>query len=116
MSSTGALSLKKVPERLVIIGAGVIGLELGSVWQRLGSKVTAVEFLGHIGGMGIDMGISKMFQRTLKKQGLDFKLQTKVTGAEKQADGTIKVFVENMKKGKVDEIIADVLLVCVGRR
>lgn len=63
---------------MVVIGAGVIGLELGSVWSRLGSQVTAVEFLGHIGGMGIDMDVSKTFQRVLKKQGLDFKLNTKV--------------------------------------
>ena len=58
MSSTGALSLKSVPERMILIGAGVIGVELGSVWSRLGSKVTAVEFLGHVGGLGIDMEIS----------------------------------------------------------
>merc|ERR1712168_1481424 len=63
VSSTGALSLKKVPEKMVLIGAGVIGVELGSVWSRLGSQVTAVEFLGHVGGMGIDMDISKQFQR-----------------------------------------------------
>jgi len=115
VSSTGALSLKEVPERLVLIGAGVIGLELGSVWSRLGSKVTAVEFMGHIGGLGIDMGISKVFQRSLKKQGLDFKLNTKVTGAQKQPDGTVKVMIED-KKGKTSELEADVLLVCVGRR
>ena len=58
MSSTGALSLKSVPERMILIGAGVIGVELGSVWSRLGSKVTAVEFLGHVGGLGIDMEIA----------------------------------------------------------
>ncbi|KAH8021885.1 hypothetical protein HPB51_018734 [Rhipicephalus microplus] len=90
VSSTGALSLKKVPEKMILIGAGVIGLELGSVWSRLGAQVTAVEFLGHIGGMGIDMEISKNFQRILTKQGLKFKLSTKLD--------------------------CDVLLVCVGRR
>lgn len=58
ISSTGALSLKEVPKRMIIIGAGVIGVELGSVWSRLGSEVTAVEFLGHVGGMGIDMEVS----------------------------------------------------------
>jgi dihydrolipoamide dehydrogenase len=63
VSSTGALALKKVPERMVLIGAGVIGLELGSVWSRLGTKVTAVEFMPHIGGLGIDLGISKLFQK-----------------------------------------------------
>ena len=115
VSSTGALSLKKVPERLVLIGAGVIGLELGSVWSRLGSEVTAVEFLGNIGGMGIDMGVSKLFQKTLKKQGINFKLNTKVMGAVKQPDGTIKVQIED-KKGNASELDADVVLVSVGRR
>ena len=69
MSSTGALSLKEVPQKMILIGAGVIGVELGSVWSRLGSEVTAVEFLGHVGGMGIDMEISKNFQRIMTKQG-----------------------------------------------
>ncbi|NXF18686.1 DLDH protein, partial [Rhodinocichla rosea] len=89
VSSTGALSLKKVPEKMVVIGAGVIGVELGSVWQRLGADVTAVEFMGHVGGMGIDMEISKNFQRILQKQGFKFKLNTKVTGATKRPDGKI---------------------------
>ncbi|KAG8142628.1 hypothetical protein E2320_005839 [Naja naja] len=91
VSSTGALSLKQVPEKMVVIGAGVIGVELGSVWQRLGADVTAVEFLGHVGGLGIDMEISKNFQRILQKQGLKFKLNTKVTGATKKPDGKIDV-------------------------
>ncbi|KAH7947978.1 hypothetical protein HPB52_017325 [Rhipicephalus sanguineus] len=116
VSSTGALSLKKVPEKLVVIGAGVIGLELGSVWSRLGAQVTAVEFLGHIGGMGIDMEISKNFQRILTKQGLKFKLSTKVTGATRSG-GTIKVSVEDVKDpSKKEDLDCDVLLVCVGRR
>ena len=68
MSSTGALSLKEVPQKMILIGAGVIGVELGSVWSRLGTEVTAVEFLGHVGGMGIDMEISKNFQRIMTKQ------------------------------------------------
>ncbi|NXR99881.1 DLDH protein, partial [Oxylabes madagascariensis] len=93
VSSTGALSLKKVPEKMVVIGAGVIGVELGSVWQRLGADVTAVEFMGHVGGMGIDMEISKNFQRILQKQGFKFKLNT-----------------------KAEVITCDVLLVCIGRR
>ena len=63
MPRIGALSLKEVPQKMVLIGAGVIGVELGSVWSRLGSEVTAVEFLGHVGGMGIDMEVSKNFQR-----------------------------------------------------
>merc|ERR1719249_300647 len=97
VSSTGALSLKQVPEKMIVIGAGVIGVELGSVWSRLGSQVTAVEFLGHVGGMGIDMDISKQFQRIMTKQGLKFKLNTKVTGAKKEAGGKITVSVEGVK-------------------
>merc|ERR1712107_255165 len=115
VSSTGALSLKQVPEKMIIIGAGVIGVELGSVWSRLGSQVTAVEFLGHVGGMGIDMDISKQFQRIMTKQGMKFKLNTKVTGAKKEG-GKISVSVEGVKDGKTEDLEADVLLVCVGRR
>ncbi|KAJ8778655.1 hypothetical protein J1605_013332 [Eschrichtius robustus] len=116
VSSTGALSLKKVPEKMVVIGAGVIGVELGSVWQRLGADVTAVEFLGHVGGIGIDMEISKNFQRILQKQGFKFKLNTKVTGATKKSDGKIDVSIEAASGGKVEVITCDVLLVCIGRR
>ncbi|XP_066284160.1 dihydrolipoyl dehydrogenase, mitochondrial-like [Branchiostoma lanceolatum] len=116
VSSTGALSLKSVPERMIQIGAGVIGVELGSVWSRLGSKVTAVEFLGHVGGMGIDMEISKGFQRILKKQGMDFKLNTKVVSASKRADGVVEVKVESVKGDKEETLECDVLLVCIGRR
>jgi len=115
VSSTGALSLKQVPEKMILIGAGVIGVELGSVWSRLGTQVTAIEFLGHVGGMGIDAEVSKMFQRIMTKQGLKFKLNTKVTAARKE-DGKVKVSVEGVKDGKVEELEADVLLVCVGRR
>merc|ERR1719327_801103 len=114
VSSTGALSLKQVPEK-IIIGAAVIGVELGSVWSRLGSQVTAVEFLGHVGGMGIDMDVSKQFQRIMTKQGIKFKLNTKVTAAKKEG-GKITVSVESVKDGKVEDMEADVLLVCVGRR
>uniref|UniRef100_A0A672MG81 dihydrolipoyl dehydrogenase n=1 Tax=Sinocyclocheilus grahami TaxID=75366 RepID=A0A672MG81_SINGR len=116
VSSTGALSLKKVPDELIVIGAGVIGVELGSVWQRLGAKVTAVEFLGHVGGMGIDMEISKNFQRILQKQGLKFKLSTKVMGASRRPDGKIDVAVEAAAGGKSETLTCDVLLVCIGRR
>ncbi len=77
VSSTGALSLAEVPSKMILIGAGVIGVELGSVWQRLGAEVTAVEFLGHVGGVGIDAEVSKQFQRIMAKQGIKFKLQTK---------------------------------------
>uniref|UniRef100_A0A667HBF1 Dihydrolipoyl dehydrogenase, mitochondrial n=1 Tax=Lynx canadensis TaxID=61383 RepID=A0A667HBF1_LYNCA len=114
VSSTGALS-KKVPEKMVVIGAG-IGVELGSVWQRLGADVTAVEFLGHVGGVGIDMEISKNFQRILQKQGFKFKLNTKVTGATKKSDGKIDVSIEGASGGKAEVITCDVLLVCIGRR
>merc|ERR1711909_19806 len=115
VSSTGALSLKEVPEKMIVIGAGVIGVELGSVWSRLGTQVTAVEFMGHVGGMGIDMDVSKQFQRIMTKQGIKFKLNTKVTAAKK-TNGKISVSVEGVKDGKAEEMEADVLLVCVGRR
>ncbi|KAK6042752.1 pyridine nucleotide-disulfide oxidoreductase [Cooperia oncophora] len=88
ISSTGALSLKAVPKKMVVIGAGVIGLELGSVWQRLGAEVTAVEFLGHIGGIGIDMEVTKLFQRILTKQGMKFLTNTKVQ--VKKNDGSVE--------------------------
>lgn len=115
VSSTGALSLGRVPEKMVVIGAGVIGLELGSVWSRLGAEVTLVEFLGHVGGMGIDMEISKNFQRILQKQGLKFKLNTKVTAASKSG-GKVQVNIESSKGDKQEVLDCDVLLVCVGRR
>lgn len=114
VSSTGALSLKEVPKTMTLIGAGVIGVELGSVWQRLGAKVTAIEFLGNIGGVGIDLEVAKSFQRSLQKQGMKFKLNTKVLSAERTPEG-IKVIAEN-KKGKQEEVVSDVLLVCIGRR
>lgn len=115
VSSTGALSLSRVPEKMVVIGAGVIGLELGSVWSRLGAEVTLVEFLGHVGGMGIDMEIAKNFQRILQKQGLKFKLNTKVTAASKSG-GKVQVNIESSKGDKQEVLDCDVLLVCVGRR
>ena len=88
---------------MVLIGAGVIGVELGSVWSRLGSEVTAVEFLGHVGGMGIDMEVSKQFQRLCQKQGLKFKLNTKVTAAKREGE-TVKVTIEGVKDGKTEEV------------
>lgn len=115
VSSTGALSLERVPEKLIVIGAGVIGLELGSVWSRLGSQVTAVEFMGTIGGVGIDNEVSKTFQRILTKQGMKFKLNTKVLKADK-VDGKIVVEVEDVKSQKKETMDCDTLLVCVGRR
>ncbi|XP_059171813.1 dihydrolipoyl dehydrogenase, mitochondrial-like [Physella acuta] len=115
VTSTGALSLDKVPENLILIGAGVIGVELGSVWQRLGANVTCVEFLGHVGGMGIDMEVSRNFQRSLAKQGIKFKLSTKVISAAKSGD-KVTVSVEGVKDGKKEELQCDTLLVCIGRR
>lgn len=115
VSSTGALSLERVPEKMIVIGAGVIGLELGSVWSRLGAQVTAVEFLSGIGGQGIDGEVSKTFQRILTKQGLKFKLNTKVLKADK-VDGQIHVEVEDVKTNKKEILDCNVLLVCVGRR
>jgi len=116
VSSTGALSLKEVPKTIVMIGGGVIGLELGSVWSRLGSKVTCVEFLSHIGGVGIDMEVSKAFQRILTKQGIQFKLDYKVIGADKSGP-SVKVEIESVKNpGTKETLDADTLLVCIGRR
>ncbi|CAD5218205.1 unnamed protein product [Bursaphelenchus okinawaensis] len=115
VSSTGALSLTQVPKKMVVIGAGVIGLELGSVWQRLGAEVTAVEFLGSIGGVGIDGEVSRGFQNMLKKQGFKFLLNTKVTGAQRNGEN-ITVSVEGAKDGKKQDLECDVLLVAIGRR
>ncbi|XP_061187691.1 dihydrolipoyl dehydrogenase, mitochondrial-like [Saccostrea echinata] len=115
VSSTGALSLEKVPEKMVVIGAGVIGVELGSVWQRYGAEVTCVEFLSNVGGVGIDLDVAKNFQRILQRQGLKFKMDTKVTSAARAGD-KIKVAIEGVKNQKQDELECDVLLVCIGRR
>jgi len=116
ITSTGALSLSKVPERLLVVGAGVIGLELGSVWQRLGAKITVVEFLDTI-LPGMDTEVTRQFQRLLKKQGFDFKLGTKVTGIEKTRDG-LKVNVEPISGGGGgggQAIECDIALVAIGR-
>jgi len=113
VSSTGALSLQKVPERLLVIGGGVIGLELGSVWGRLGAKVTVVEFLDTILA-GMDGEVAKNFQRLLKKQGFEFKLGSKVTKVEKQKAG-LKVTLEPAKGGTAETLEADVVLVAIGR-
>ncbi|GBP25785.1 Dihydrolipoyl dehydrogenase [Eumeta japonica] len=115
ISSTGALSLKQVPKKMLVIGAGVIGLELGSVWQRLGADVTAVEFLPSIGGVGIDSEVAKTLQKILTKQGLKFKLTTKVTGARKEGNN-IKVDLEAAAGGSKETMDCDVLLICIGRR
>jgi len=116
VSSTGALALQKVPEKMVVIGGGVIGLELGSVWERLGSKVTVVEFLPTIGGLGIDGEVAKQMQMILKKQGMEFKMKTKVTGVTKE-NGKLRITTEPAAGGESQEIDGvDVCLVCVGRR
>ncbi len=114
VSSTGGIALKAVPERMVVVGGGYIGLELGSVWRRLGSKVTVVEFLDRI-TPGMDTEVSRQFQRILGKQGLEFKLGTKVTGVEKTNEG-LKVSVEPAAGGEGEVIDCDVVLVSIGRR
>lgn len=114
VSSTGALELTKVPANLLVIGAGVIGLELGSVWRRLGSKVTVVEYLDRI-LPGMDLEIAKQFQRILQKQGMAFQLGSKVTGLEKTKSGGCTVKVELAAGGEAKEIKADVVLVAIGR-
>ncbi|KAI9138962.1 dihydrolipoyl dehydrogenase [Paraphysoderma sedebokerense] len=116
VTSTGALSLEKVPEKMIVIGAGVIGLELGSVWSRLGAQVTVVEYMNAIGGAGMDVEIAKSFNRMLSKQGLKFKLGTKVLGASQSSDGKILVNVEPAKGGSQESLDADVVLVAIGRR
>lgn len=114
VSSTGALSLDKVPGHLVVVGGGVIGLELGSVWARLGAKVTVVEFLDTILG-GMDGEVSKQFQRLLSKQGFEFRLGAKVTGVAKARKGATVTF-EPVKGGAAETIEADAVLIATGRR
>jgi dihydrolipoamide dehydrogenase len=114
VSSTGALELASVPKRLLIVGAGIIGLELGSVWRRLGAEVTIVEFLDHI-LPGIDREIANQFHRMLLKQGLAFKLSSKVTAVDTSGK-TLKVKVEPAAGGGAAETLeADVVLVAIGR-
>jgi dihydrolipoamide dehydrogenase len=113
VSSTGALSLEKVPEKLLIVGAGVIGLELGSVWHRLGAQVTVVEFLDRI-LPGMDGEIAKQFQRILEKQGFAFKLGAKVTGIDTSGK-TLAAKIEPAAGGASETLEADVVLVAIGR-
>jgi dihydrolipoamide dehydrogenase len=114
VDSTGALELDKVPDHLVVIGGGVIGLELGSVWRRLGSKVTVVEFLDQI-LPGMDGEVRKEANKIFKKQGFEYKLGTKVTGAEAHKKG-VTLTVEPASGGASETIEADVVLVSIGRR
>jgi len=113
VSSTGALSLDKVPEKMIVVGAGVIGLELGSVWRRLGAEVTVVEFLDRI-LPGMDGDVAKSFQRILEKQGMTFKLGAKVTGVDTSGK-RLKAQVEPSAGGAAEAIEADVILVAIGR-
>jgi dihydrolipoamide dehydrogenase len=113
VSSTGALSLDKVPGKLLIVGAGVIGLELGSVWHRLGAEVTVVEFLDRI-LPGMDGEVAKQFQRILEKQGFAFKLGAKVTGVDTSGKALVAQ-VEPAAGGAAEKLEADVVLVCIGR-
>jgi dihydrolipoamide dehydrogenase len=114
VDSTGALSLPEVPKSLVVIGAGVIGLELGSVWRRLGAEVTVVEFLDRI-VPGTDEEVAKTFQRSLTKQGFQFKLGSKVTGAKNTGKG-VELTVEPVAGGAAETLKADYVLVAIGRR
>ncbi|MGY8832302.1 MAG: FAD-dependent oxidoreductase, partial [Pseudomonadales bacterium] len=114
LDSTGALALPQVPKHLVVIGAGVIGLELGSVWRRLGSEVTVVEYLDRI-CPGLDNETAKTLQRTLSKQGMSFKLATKVSAAKATAKGVI-LDLQPAAGGAVEQLQADYVLVAIGRR
>jgi dihydrolipoamide dehydrogenase len=113
VSSTGALVLDKVPERLLVVGAGVIGLELGSVWRRLGSEVIVVEFLDRI-LPGMDADVCRRFHRLLQKQGMTFRLSSKVTGVDASGN-RLKARVEPTAGGAAETIEADVVLVAIGR-
>jgi dihydrolipoamide dehydrogenase len=114
VSSTGALALPEVPKTMIVIGGGYIGLEMGSVWQRLGTKVTVVEFLDRI-LPGMDGEVSKQMQRILTKQGMAFKLGTKVTGAKPTNKG-VDVTLEPAKGGAAETMSVDIVLLSIGRR
>jgi dihydrolipoamide dehydrogenase len=115
VTSTGALELDRVPERLLVVGAGIIGLEIGSVWRRLGSEVTVVEFLDRT-LPGIDAEIARQAQRLFQRQGIQFRLGSKVTGVEAKKD-RLDVAVASAKgNGEAETLAADVVLVAIGRR
>lgn len=114
VSSTGALSLKAVPKRLLVVGGGIIGLELGSVWRRLGAEVIVVEFLDRI-VPGIDAEVARQFHRLLERQGMTFRLSSKVTGASKKGKA-LSVSVEPATGGDATVLDADIVLVAIGRR
>ena len=114
VTSTGALELDQVPGHLVVIGGGYIGLELGSVWRRLGAEVTVVEYLDRL-VPGMDSEIGKAFERILGRQGIKFRLRTKVTGARVGNDG-VTLTLEPAAGGEGEEVQADVVLLAIGRR
>jgi dihydrolipoamide dehydrogenase len=115
VTSTGALALPEVPRRMVVVGAGIIGLELGSVWRRLGAEVTVIEFLDRI-LPGLDGEVARQMQRILGKQGITFRLSSKVAGVDAKGR-TLKVAIEPAKDSSSSETLeADVVLVAVGRR
>lgn len=114
VDSTGALSLPAVPKHLIVVGAGIIGLELGSVWRRLGAQVTVVEYLDRI-TPGMDSDLAKAFQRSLTKQGMAFRLGSKVTAAKSSKDG-VELTVEPAAGGTAETLKGDVVLVAIGRR
>jgi dihydrolipoamide dehydrogenase len=114
VDSTGALSLPAVPKKLIVVGAGIIGLELGSVWRRLGAEVTVVEYLPRI-TPGMDSDLATAFQRALTKQGMTFKLGAKVMGSKVTKDG-VELTVEPAAGGAAETLTGDVVLVAIGRR
>ena len=115
VTSTGALALKDVPKRLLVVGAGIIGLELGSVWARLGAKVTVVEFLDRI-IPGVDSEVARQMQRILQKQGFEFRLSTRVKAIDRQDDGSITAQLEPVAGGDMTLVDADVALSAGGRK
>jgi len=114
VSSTGAIALSSVPKKMIIVGGGVIGLEMGSVWNRLGAEVTVIEYLDTILG-GMDNDVSKQFQKILVKQGMKFHLSSKVTGVDKKGKGASVSF-EPVAGGDTQSLDADIVLVATGRR
>lgn len=114
VSNTGALALTQVPKTMIVVGGGVIGLELGSVWQRLGSKVTVIEYANRLGG-GMDQDCMGVLRKSLEKEGMSFLLSTKVTGSSVLKDG-VEVTYESLTDGKTSAMKADVVLVATGRK
>lgn len=114
VSSTGALSLKRVPEHLVVVGGGYIGLEMGSVWRRLGAAVTVVEYLDRI-TPSMDGEVGRQFMRILKKQGMEFRLSTKVTGIERLKKSA-RITIEPAAGGPAETLDADCVLIAIGRK